>query len=260
MRRVFCYLITIFFILGLAGAVSGSDLNLISPPGLGTTSFLEEEAGIASWAQVSGVNLDMAENALKTVEAKTAEYIIGSVSLESYDESDDVHVYADTAGYVVAYYLRAEKASKIIDWKDNYVNGQITGTKVGTALQRVCNEMSLYVPEINYCDFRYPDATKMMIVTDEAIDSTETFRIKVPSEFIIYSRSWSHAINDNVGTSYYITSNIKIDTTLLNEGSSHKWAFWEGELSITQLSPNEYHEISLYDDGDGTFSAVGIVF
>jgi hypothetical protein len=253
---LFC--LWVLFILGAPLAVFAQEVDLEAfPRTRSSSSFLETEAGIAAWAQVNGVNLDMAENALKTVEVKTSEYIIGSVALESYDNTDDVHVYADTAGYVVAYFLRDEKPSKIIDWKDNYTNDQITGTKVGTALQRVCNEMSVYVPDVNYCDFRYPDAQKMMIITDKVQSGTVTFRLKVPSEFIIYNRSWSHLLNENGGVSTGTT--LKIDDTVLNEMAMNYWNVVEGELSITQLSPNEYHVISLSDGHYSNYSAVGIV-
>ena len=145
--------------------------------------FLEDEAGISAYGQVTNVDLDLAENAFKNVEKKTEDYIIGSVALPNYGEIDDVHVYVDISGWIIAYYLNEEKASKIIDWVDYHSVPEINSTKLSDAIDIVTLEMLVLPPEITYFDFRYPDATKMMIVTDEQIgDGTQTFRIMVPGD------------------------------------------------------------------------------
>lgn len=216
------------------------------------SSFLEAEAGISAFSQVSGVNIDLAESAFKTVEKKTAEYIIGSIALDDYDESDDVHVYVDISGWTVAYYLQEEKASKIIDWK-HYLGGEITTTKLETALGEVCDAMYTYLTYVSYYDFRCPNATKIMIVIDEEIvdNSTECFRIKVPMAYSVYDRTWSHAIRD-VDTNS-TTSNITIDGVQLNSGNSGGgWQIWEGDITPAQLYLDVFHEICLYVNGYGS--------
>jgi hypothetical protein len=102
-------------------------------------------------------------------------------------------------------------------------------------------------PDIKYFDFRYPDATKMMIVTDEeSSNGTETFNIMVPSDHPMYSRTWSHAIYNWSGN--FTSGNIKIDDAELHSGSSPGvgWAIGEGDITPTQLFPDMFHEISLY--------------
>ena len=225
-------------------------------------SFLEQEAGISAYGQVTNVDLDLAENAYKNVEQKTDEYIIGSVALPNYGETDDVHVYVDISGWIVAYYLNEEKASKIIDWVDYYSVPEITSTKLSDAIDIVTLEMLVLPPAIQYFDFRYPDATKMMIVTDEEFvdGATETFRIMVPGDYSMYNRTWSHAIYDQGGSS--TSGNIQIDGAELHSGiSGEGWQIWEGDITPTQLFPNVFHEISLYHNeynGDDA-SYVGIM-
>ena len=225
-------------------------------------SFLEDEAGISAYGQVSSVDLDLAENAFKNVEQKTDDYIVGSVALPDYGETHDVHVYVDISGWIIAYYLNEEKASKIIDWVDYYGNPEITSTKLSDAIDMVTLEMLVLPPDIEYFDFRYPDATKMMIVTDEEfVDSaTETFRIMAPGDYSMYNRTWSHAIYDQGSGS--TSGNIKIDGVELHSGSSSEgWQIWEGDITPTQLFPNLFHEISLYHNenyGDDA-SYVGIM-
>ena len=228
-----------------------------------SVSFLEDEAGISAYGQVSVANLDLAENAFKTVEKKTDQYIVGSVSLDNYPESDDVHVYVDISGWIISYYLTEEKVSKIIDWKEYKNTGEITGTKLSDALVKVSSEMYQIIPSITYYDFRYPAAINMLIATDEieAANGTETFQIMVPNTYFLYSRTWSHAIYDS-GGSWATSGNIKIDADTLNSFSSGAgWVLSEGDITPLQLYPDIYHTISLYQDGyGGTYASyVGIV-
>lgn len=216
---------------------------------LAEESFLETEAGMTAYGQINPVNvdLDLAENAFKNIERRTSEYIVGSVDLLYYPESDDVHVYVDTSGWILAYYLSTELPSKIMDWED-YRNQQVIGTKLEDALTIVCAEMYLSLPPVYYYDFRYPNATNMMIITDEIPGTgTETFNVTVPSAgYFIYSRTWSHAIYNHNGND---DSNIQIDGELLNnrESTIAGWNLWEGEITALQLTPDISHEFSLYN-------------
>ena len=168
MKRNMLILGCLFFLLGTTGMAHAKDHSL-TVGSLGAdlplgASFLESEAGISAYGQVSSVDLDLAEDAFKNVEIKTDAYIIGSVALPDYGESDDVHVYVDISGWIIAYYLSEEKASKIIDWVAYYSVPEITSTKLSDAINIVTLEMLVVPPSITYFDFRYPDATKMMIV------------------------------------------------------------------------------------------------
>lgn len=240
---------------GMTYAQENNSFNMAPlDEGLAGSSFLEEEAGISAYSQVSNVDLDAAEDAFKNVEKKTEDYIIGSVALPDYGESDDVHVYVDINGWMVAYYLKQEKVSKIIDWK-HYLCGAITTTKLETALGKVCDAMYTYLTYVKYYDFRCPNGTKIMIVTDEEATryATETFRIMVPSDHPMYSRTWSHAISSEG------EGNIKIDGATLNSfGYSGGWQIAEGNITASQLFPDVFHEISLYHGYRGT-SYIAIV-
>lgn len=151
----------------------------------GDTSFLHQEAGMSAYAQIEGtIDLAKAEDALKTVEKSTGEYVVGSVGLSDYPETDDVHIYVDSAGWVIAYYLADEKASKIINWVSYSATGSLSDTKIKNALLEVCNAISVFPSDVKYYDFRYPDAAKIMIVVDEESGdgATETFRINIPGD------------------------------------------------------------------------------
>lgn len=214
----------------------------------GSTSFLHEEAGICAYAQLDGtIDLAKAEEALKTVEKSTSQYVIGSVGLEGYDESHDVHIYVDTDGWIIAYYLADEKASKIVNWVSFAESGSLMETKVRVALSYVCEQMLLFPSDIKHYDFRYPDATKMMIVADEESGDnvTETFRIKIPSDIAIYSRTCSFGMLGSY------QGNVSIDGAECYAASGSAFGsnmFGEGNITISQLSPDEYHSISVWNN------------
>lgn len=225
-------------------------------------TFLEEEAGITAYAQISNVDIAKAEQAYKSVEAKTADYIIGSVALENYDDESDVHVYVDTSGWIAAYYIRDTEPAFIIDWIGIDAGKVVSETKLYNALFEVCNAMLVNLPEISYYDFRYPTANAMMIVYDsiKAVTGTETFRIKIPSSIPVSSRSWSHAVSEYYGNSGYVKiSSFEVVNASVSSGAG--WKMSKGNLSPTLLPPDVFQEISIYNSGtsSGDRSYFGIV-
>jgi hypothetical protein len=215
-------------------------------------SFLENEAGISASCRLTTVNLTQAVTAYKNIEYQTAEYIIGSVAITNYPESDDVHVYLNTSGDMIAYYFKTEKVAKIIDWVAYYTTPVFTGSKLETALTNVANVMGQNPTNIKYYDFRYPQANNLKIVLEEARNVTETFRLQIPSSYIIYNRSYSHAIRainpSNAGQGTLSIDGVTLSTFSV---SNPNWKIVEGEITPTQLSPDLSHTVSLQQDNEG---------
>lgn len=270
-RKITGWVLSLFLMLTIIGPAHGGNsikLEPFSSKSLSGTSFLEQDAGTTAYTQLSNIDLDGAEGIMATVEVKTSEYIVGSVSLDEYTEASDVHVYVDTSGWIAAYYSRNELPSKIIDWVDFEGLGQLEGTKLKKALNYVTNAMYMALSDVKYYDFRYPDATDMMIIVDEAHgdDETESFNIKLPSGPAFYSRTWSHCIH--ILTDDDTNGNIKIGETELHVvdnyygyGTGEYWQIWEGEITVTQLPVEEYRTLSVtngeyYSDSS---SYVGLV-
>lgn len=202
----------------------------------------------AVYTKVDNVNIAQAKTAYRTIEIQTNDYIMGSVPLGNYPESEDVHVYADSAGWVVAYYLKAEPASKIVDWKAYQTAGRITGSKIETALSAVANAMASFVSQVSYYDFRFSSATQMMIIVDDTLsrdsDEEETFRLMVPSSNIVFSATWSHAGIDGNGSHI---SSLRINNVELN--SVYCDEIEEGNILGGQMPPDTHHTISVTYDG-----------
>ena len=60
----------------------------------GEGSFLEDEAGITAYTDTGfTIDLDNARDAFRTVEQETANYLIGSVAVPGFPDTEDVHVH-----------------------------------------------------------------------------------------------------------------------------------------------------------------------
>ena len=200
------------------------------------TNFLRQEAGIAVYTNTGQtISIDDVKSAFRTIEYQTSDYIIGSVVLSGYPETEDVHAYVHTSGWVVVYYLKEEPSSKIVDWNNYGTDETIRGTKLEDGLSVVCSAAGVPVGSPEYYDFKYPSATKLMIVVDALWTSgNDTFNIKLPSDFTFYEYSYSHCSKGNgLSSDMYIDEN-KIDN--VGAGGTHY-----GLLSAAQLSPDVFH-------------------
>ena len=208
------------------------------------TNFLDAEAGISAYTNVGEeIDLENAKAAFRTIEYETDKYIIGSVPLPDYPEYEDVHAYVHKDGWVVAYYLKDKPVGKIIDWKDYSTDEKIIGTKLEDGLNIACNAAGVPIRNIKYYDFRYPNADKLMIVADaQWTEGTDTFKIKLPSDFVFYDRSYSHYTYDSDGSTMKIDGN-EVSSLGRCEDSS-RWK--SGQLSPTQLSLDDFHTVSLW--------------
>jgi hypothetical protein len=239
--------------------VAGASLVDVAAQRAGTT-FLKEEAGISAYTNVGeAIDIEKVKSVFRTIEYETSEYIIGSVPLPDYEETEDVHAYIHTDGWVVTYYLKEEVVAKILDWNDYTTDEKITGTKLEDGVSMVCNAAGVPIRDLKYYDFRYPNAEKLMIIADaQWTDGTDTFNIKLPGEFVFYDRSYSHYTYKSHG------STLKIDENEISSiGGYGSSATNYGQLSPTQLSLDTFHTVSLWHDdryGGESFDAIVLVY
>ena len=229
--------------IGVAGAAEATGGGGAAAPRAGTT-FLEEEAGISAYTDVGEtIDLEKAKTAFRTIEYETDEYIIGSVPIPDYPETEDVHAYVHKDGWIVTYYLSNEQAAKILDWADYGTDEKIKSTKLKDGIDVICAAAQAPLKDVKYYDFRYPDADKLMIVADaQWSEGTDTFNIKIPSNFTVYERSYSHYAYDTYG------SNMKIDGDEISTiGNCNDYSETHyGQLTWAQLSPDVFHTVSLW--------------
>ena len=227
-------------------------------PRAGTTS-LAEEAGISAYTNVGeSIDLEKARTAFRTIENETNEYLVGSVPLPDYPETEDVHAYVHKDGWVVTYYLKEEPVAKIVDWEDYSTEEKITGTKLVDGVSVVCNAAGVPIRDLKYYDFRYANADKLMIIADALwSQGTDTFNVKLPSDFVYYERSFSHYFS---GAGYGgANSRMYIDEdeiSYIGEGGGTKY----GLLSPTQLSLDEFQTIKLSRSHNTAFDAIVLIY
>jgi hypothetical protein len=114
------------------------------------------------------------------------------VELTGLPKTEDVHVYVSKSGWIVAYYLKNEPVSKIMQWQ-NYNGGAITTTKLADAITKVAGQAGVGYSPIKYYNFEYPEANRLMIIADLNIGGgTDSFDFKIPSGFTLAEASYSH--------------------------------------------------------------------
>lgn len=202
------------------------------------TTFLEEEAGMSIYVNVGqSLDLSVAETAYKTIEKKASDYVVGSLSLPNLPETEDVHCFVHKDGWIVVYYFKNEPISKVVDW--NYYSSEagLTKTKLQVGLEQMGNALGITLTDAKYYHFQYPFADKWMIIIEAAEGSgTDSFNLKIPGEFTVYERSWSHYSSP-------------VEDTLSLDGSQIDWVQSGtnyGTLTATQLSPDVFHNVAIF--------------
>ncbi len=153
-------------------------------------NFLQQEAGISAYVKVGqAIDLAQVKGAFKTVETVSDDYIIGEVALRDLPEYVHPHVYVSKNGWIVAYYSKNEPASKIMHWV-GYRGGAITTTTLQDAIRQVFSPIK--IEEIKYYNFKYPQATRIMMVTEILEDRTDSFNLEIPKGLQLFEASWAH--------------------------------------------------------------------
>jgi hypothetical protein len=252
-RRRTCILIITIALLVVSGVSFGFIGNQeksplpeavfkLSAPGFvkqafaGTTplgDYLDSEAGISAYYDSEfSINLNNAKNAFRTIETQTEDYIIGSVAVPNYVEHFDPHVYVHTSGWIMAYYLRSDPVSKIVDTKGYTISSTLLKTVVG----KVAAEAGVPFTDVTYYDFRYPNATNMILVAEDSGVGDKTFTIKIPSSYGYYERGWNVA-----GSSCTFRLNGVNNPNIIYNTFTHKY----GTLTASQLLPEVDHTVEL---------------
>ena len=192
-------------------------------------NFLEEEAGISAYMKSPyAINLSNVRDLFRTIEDETSDYIIGSMHVADNPEDKDVHVYINKNGWIVAYYLRGDPVGKVLNWPKYHNNGRTSmTTMLEDTIAYITSEASLPYSGVTYYHFRYPHATKMMIIIENAY-GTDSFEVNLTSDYNYFERSWSRYRSD-----YW-----------LNDEKIRSGDY--GIFTATQLPPDTSHTITVY--------------
>lgn len=199
---------------------------------------LDQEAGISAYFKSpDAITLSQVRGQFRTIETETADYIIGSVGVPNHTENFDAHVYVHKTGWILAYYLRVDPVSKIIDVYGSTINT----TKLKTVVAAVASAAGAPFTDVTYYDFRYPNATHMLFVAEDYNNGHE-FTIQLPSIYGYFERGW--ALNNFGGQSAY----FQLDGVNLTATWSGN-AMYYGTITASQLLPDVSHTVVIDDYG-----------
>lgn len=220
-------------------------LGVARADGESPASFLDDEAGQAVYAQADqAINFDHIRGVFRTIEAETAEYLIGSVGVPNYPEPHDAHVYAHQSGWLLAYYPQADPSGKIVDWQT--YDGSAIPNKLEIVLNRVATQGQFTLSDFGYYDFRYPNAAQMMLVARQ----NGSFQIRLPAGFSYYEMSWAWG-SYSAGYPTEVTYQLDGQTIYHYSSIGAGWRYTYGLLTEEQLIPDLLHTISILG---GTYS------
>ncbi|MBK9095583.1 MAG: hypothetical protein IPM84_23075 [Anaerolineae bacterium] len=206
--------------------------------------FPQDEAGISAYFKsTTPVNLPDVRSVFRVIEVETADYIIGSVPVPGYAERYDVHLYVHRDGWFLAYYLSADPASKLFDWNS------YTPTSIPTRLERVlaiaANTAGIAFPGSTYYDFRYPNATHLMMIAEDTSDGN-SFEVRLPGSYSYYERSWSTHYTGGYCETWFILDGTNIG----HNGTAY------GSLTAAQLLPETTHTVQISCNGYGGLALI----
>jgi len=229
------------FLNSVSGASTGSPPEVVA--------LLSSEAGISAYIQTANpITLNSVRGEYRTIETETADYIIGSIPVPNYPEHFDVHVYVHKDGWILAYYLLDEVASKIVNVKA----GSISTTNLETVISIIASAAGEAVTGLKYYDFRYPNATHVLVVAEDEVDGQD-FTITLPTDFGYYDRSF--AAYDS--TSGYTANDLYIDGVKATKSWYDSYVAY-GVIPASQLLPGAPHLIALA--GDHPYGALVIIY
>jgi hypothetical protein len=197
-------------------------------------SVISAEAGMAAYFQTpSPIDLAAVRGQYRTIERETADYILGSAAVANYGETEDVHLYIHKAGWIMTYYLETEPSGKIFDWVDyQTTSGAAITTKLENVIANVLVTAGIPFTVATYYDFRYPNATHLMLIADAATsDCSDSFQVILPGSYSFFERGW------------FATDYGRLFLNSEELGWADYDANIQGTLLATQLRPDELHTV-----------------
>jgi hypothetical protein len=228
-----------------------------------TGAFPESKAGISAYINTSQtIDIEKIKTIFTVVEEVGSNYIIGITPISDFGGDIDVHVYADTSGWIVAYFENNEPASKIMQWGTADVNNPvittITTTTLIDALYKAGDAagVGIVAGNIKYYDFEFPNANAMMLfIRTRATNGTNLHQVMIPANYTLYEASYYHYIYDYHYGGNYWDSKLKVDGTIVSDaaltspGSTWTYQWWRAFASYgARIVPGTLHEIEISYD------------
>ena len=219
------------------GIISLAPPSFVSAASASGGAFPEDEAGIAAYIFTNQtISIEKLKKIFSKVYRVGDNYIIGKTPIPDYGGDVDVHVYADTDGWLVAYLKMDEPASKIMQWETADVNNPkfvAISTTLVDALIKAGEAVNVGIvnSEIKYYDFEFPNANGMMIfVRTSATDGSKICQVEIPADYTLFEASYYYYI-------YYYSN--------YDKGASYSHTYWASSLWVEEVSTKKWVKISV---------------
>lgn len=222
-------------ILCIVISISESVFLPVAQAGGGGSS--QAELGIVTYISL-GQNIDMnqASTLFKTIDYQTTDEIIGTYSFYADNYNiETANLYITSNGFISAYYWSEDPVSKIISWNSD----KIIFSKFATVITSVGQSLGYNIDykNIKYYDYRYPDANRMLFVTQSVGESSISgydygnLKFNIPSYATIYEVSYSLYLKDDYNSRPEM--NIAIDNEIIDSmlGNGVIYNFYNGYIS-----------------------------
>ena len=214
------------------------------------TTFPVDQAGIAAYTKLDSINSTQLTQALThfySLNKTNGTYVIGTKEIVNvYDPKTYPHLYIGLDGWIVAYYLKTEESSRIMQW-NGYTTGTINSTTLKDAIDMMCADIGVtYSTPIKYYDFKFPDANKMTLIADSTFSS---YSLTIPGT--LYESSYSAPVG--VGG-----HSITVDNTLAFSSDAQRYLIY-GYYNSTLLTTEVPHLVSISGARDNAANGAATV-
>lgn len=177
--------------------------------------------GPVAWIDVGGtIDLNKARTLFTTISSETADEIVGtySIYINSYiteNITENINLYVGKSGLIAGYYDSYTPGSKTVLWNSDKIFFSKLASVV-TVGQSLGYKVS--IKDVKYYDYRYPDANRLLMVTqslgEQYIGNYDygSFNFNIPSDATVYETSYSIYLNDIYNTQPAAT--IAIDESI----------------------------------------------
>jgi len=236
---------------GVGFSIPGG-ISLVRPAIAQTGSFLDQEAGMSAYINVgSTINLSDARNAFRTVERENPDWLIGSVPVPDHPEVEDAHVFVHKDGWIIAYYKRGSPVAQVVHWDAHAGPGE---HKLQQALSTVAAHAGVPVQNVGFYDFEFPTATEWLLI----IDSNDSFDLTIPSQYVVFERSYSHFVTDAACGGAF--SRLTIDGVIIDSRGCNENGTFYNTIPVTTLNPDTLHTVDWSRDRTNVSVAISLLY
>lgn len=181
-------------VVAAVSVVASGQVPLVAPAG--ALAFPSAAAGISAWVKVDRpIRIDETlANVFHRVVDVSASHILGTVEVKNFVGTVYPHVYVDTEGWIIAFFLATEPTAWIIHWQGD-ANNPVPSirTTLEEALDKAAAGARVSRPKISFYDFQHPEANNMLILLSVLpAAGTKVMYVKLPATYTPHVVSYYH--------------------------------------------------------------------